>query len=135
MSLVTDYHHAIDAVLGVTGFSDKAAHLNVGLALYVGAQFVLRTRRASLRALAFVAGCEFLNEALDLLFFGDPRWADTLSDIAATLAWPTTLFVLSQYRRQRFARTMVHDRLRREDAPPSVRSRPAPLVLPLRRAA
>lgn len=135
MGLVTDYHHTIEAILAFTGFTDKAAHLNVGLALYVGAQFVLRTRRASLQALAFVAGCELCNETLDLLFFGDPRWADTLSDILATLAWPTTLFLLSRYRRERWARLASRARPKGAEALPAVTASPAPPLAPLRRAA
>ncbi len=116
MSLVTIYHHATDAVLAVTGLTDKAAHLNAGLALYVGAQLALRTRRASLKALVFVAACEGANELLDFLFFGSMRWSDTLGDAAATLIWPACLTGLSHYRRTRWVRTAARQPERRKQS-------------------
>ncbi|MFA5967668.1 MAG: hypothetical protein WC816_00230 [Sphingomonas sp.] len=103
MDLAALYHHGTDAVLTLTGMSDKEAHINAGLLIYVGAQCMLRTRRASLQALMAVLACEGANEILDYLFFGDARWADTLGDIGATLAWPVVLFTVSRYRRRRWA--------------------------------
>lgn len=104
MDPIAAYHHMIDAILATTGMTDKEAHFNAGLAIYVGVQYLRRTRRASLDALMTVIACEGLNELLDFLFFGQPRWGDTLGDIAATLAWPVILFAVSRHRRRRWAR-------------------------------
>lgn len=112
MGLVTIYHHATDTILAFIGLTDKEAHLNAGLALYVGAQLTLRTRRASLKALIFVVACETANELLDFLFFGSLRWRDTLCDAAATLMWPVCLALLSSYRRSRWTRTQVRQPVR-----------------------
>jgi len=110
MRIATVYHHATDAVLTLAGMSDKMAHLNAGLVIYVATQALLRTRRASGKALLAVLACELANEAMDVVFWGELRFADTIGDIVATLAWPTMLFGLSKYRRRRFATGMRHAR-------------------------
>ena len=104
MDIAATYHHGIDTFLTVTGMTDKEAHLHVGLAIYVGVQLLLRTRRASFDALIAVAGCELANELMDYFFVGELRVMDTLGDIVATMAWPTVLFMTSRYRRTRWAR-------------------------------
>ncbi len=104
MSFIVAYHHMTGVILTATGMTDKEAHINAGLLIYVVVQFLLRTRRASLEALVAVAACEGLNEIFDYLFFAEPRWTDTLGDIAATLTWPIVLFAVSRYRRRRWAR-------------------------------
>lgn len=110
MRIATAYHHATDAVLTLAGMSDKMAHLNAGLVIYVATQALLRTRRASAKALLAVLACELANEAMDVVFWGELRIGDTIGDIVATLAWPTMLFGLSKYRRRRFAAEMRHAR-------------------------
>lgn len=117
MDLAALYHHGTDVVLALTGMSDKEAHMNAGLLIYVGAQCVLRTRRASLQALMAVLACEGANEILDYLYFGDARWADTLSDFGATLAWPAALFAVSRYRRRRWTFDAVRAASGRRRAP------------------
>lgn len=102
MDAVADYHSLIDAILAATGMSDKTAHVHAGLAIFLLAQVVLRTRRGSIDALLAVVLAEALNETMDRLFFGSWRWSDTLGDIVSTLAWPTLLVVASRYRRARW---------------------------------
>lgn len=104
MDLATSYHHATDQFLILTGWSDKMAHLNAGMAIYVLTQLMLRTRRASLPALAVVVAMELCNEGLDALFYGELRVADSLMDIAYTIAWPAIITFIGLYRRGRWKR-------------------------------
>lgn len=105
MDLADTYHHLTDQFLILSGWSDKMAHLNAGLAIYVLAQLVLRTRRASLAALAAVAGIELGNEVLDTFYYGELRVAESMADIAYTLAWPAIITLVGQYRRERWSRS------------------------------
>lgn len=98
------YHDATDAALSLAGLSDKMLHVHVGLAIYMLAQLVLRTRRGSIDALLAVVIAEAANEAMDRLFFGSWRWSDTLGDAGATLFWPAMLTLMSRYRRRRWER-------------------------------
>lgn len=104
MSLVATYHETIEHILAYSGASDKTVHVHVGLALYLLGQLVLRTRRGSVDALLFVLVVESANEMMDRLYFGDWRWADTSTDVIATLFWPTLLLLASRYRRARWRR-------------------------------
>lgn len=102
MDLVAQYHGVIDFILGQTGLSDKVLHFHAGMAIFVLAQFALRTRRASLYALAAVIVAEGGNEIMDRMFAGSWNWSDTLGDIFATLFWPTILVGMGYYRRARW---------------------------------
>lgn len=102
MEPLETYRMTTTFITGLFG-SDSLAHLNVGLALYVGTQFILRTRRASSYALAVVALAEFFNELADRLIYRSWRLDDTAMDILATLFWPIVLYGVSKYRRRRWA--------------------------------
>ena len=91
-TLITDYFG-----------SDTLAHIHAGLAIYVGVQFLLRTRRASFIALNCVFVAELCNEVMDRIVYQSWRWEDTSIDILATFFWPVILYAVSRYRRQRWA--------------------------------
>lgn len=120
MDLATSYHHLTDQFLVLTGWSDKMAHLNAGMAIYVLTQLMLRTRRASLPALATVVFVELCNEGLDTWFYGELRLAESLVDIAYTLAWPAIITLIGIYRRERWSRKQG-PRITRHTAAPSSR--------------
>ncbi|UAK24504.1 hypothetical protein [Sphingomonas nostoxanthinifaciens] len=103
MDWIAAYHRLTELIVGLVGGSDKLAHVHAGLIIYVGAQIVLRTRRANGLALQAVLLAEVLNETADRLFWGSWRWADTAGDMAATLLWPSLLYALSRYRRSRWS--------------------------------
>jgi hypothetical protein len=102
MDFISDYH-AFAEVTSIWMGSDTLAHINAGLAIYVVTQTMLRTRRASIMALQAVIAAELCNEVIDRLYFGSWRWDDTIKDVIVTLFWPTVLYTLSRYRRQRWA--------------------------------
>ena len=129
MDLPGLYVSLTERVVSLLGGSHSLAHLNAGLLIYVSVQVAARDRRASLIALQAVAGAEFLNEAIEAIHFGSPRWADTLGDVAVTLAWPAILYAVARYRRQRWARET--SRLARPLGWLMLRGRqPAPGMLP-----
>jgi len=103
MDPAASYHAATDAIVALAGGSDKLVHLNVGMALYLGAQFLLRTRRASVRALQILFVLEIANEVMDRLYFGEWRWADTFGDIVMTMLWPTASVLVGLHRRRQWA--------------------------------
>ncbi|HKR91477.1 hypothetical protein [Novosphingobium sp.] len=117
MDLAASYHHVTDQILVLTGWTDKMAHLNAGMAIYVLTQLLLRTRRASLPALAMVAFLELGNEALDALFYGELRVGDSLSDIAYTLCWPAIITFIGMHRRERWNRRREKHPSRNERRP------------------
>ena len=104
MDIAGGYHDLIETALRLSGASDTMLHVHSGLLIYVVAQYLLRTRRASVHALMAVAGLELANELMDALHFGALRPADTLKDIATTLAWPLVLYLLAGHRRRRWRR-------------------------------
>ena len=103
MDLAATYHGLTDAIVAFAGGSDKLVHVHAGMAIYLGAQFLLRTRRASVRALQVLFVAEIANEVMDRLFFGDWRWGDTFADMAATMLWPTASVLVGLYRRRQWA--------------------------------
>lgn len=111
MDTATSYHALKDQLVVALGQSHSMMHIHAGLALYLGAQFVIGTRRASLQALAIVFWAEMANELLDRLATGSWRWADTLSDVVLTLMWPAAITALSLYRRARWERRVRLQRL------------------------
>lgn len=104
MDTAASYHFLTEQILALTGWTDKMAHMNAGMAIYVLARIVLRTRRASMPALATVAGLEIANEILDVIHAGHLDLAEAVSDFCYTMAWPTILTWTSSYRRARWGR-------------------------------
>lgn len=107
MELADDYVSLCDALLNLSGMSHPLAHLNGGLAIYIGVQFALRTRRASGIALQAVFGAEIVNEILQRAHYGSWRVPDTMGDIATTVFWPTLLYAMAKYRRSRWKATAI----------------------------
>ncbi|RYG89889.1 MAG: hypothetical protein EON59_00815 [Alphaproteobacteria bacterium] len=75
-----------------TGATDTLLHIHAGMAVLLLARLITRRSLATLTPLAFVYAAELGNEIMDYLGHG-LLLADTLSDIANTVFWPTVLFV------------------------------------------
>lgn len=103
MSIAATYVALTEWIVALMGGSHPIAHMHAGLAIYVAVQMITRDRRASLHGLITVAGAELANEIIEAAYYGSPRWGDTLGDIALTLFWPTILYAVSRFRRQRWA--------------------------------
>lgn len=117
MILSQAYHHLVDQTTHALGASHAIMHVHIGLALYLGMQLLLRTRRASFAALHVVFVAELLNECLDWLANQSWNWPDTLSDMLLTLMWPIAITAVGHYRRARWnrvAKTRQLVRLRRK---------------------
>ncbi|WP_293884096.1 hypothetical protein [Sphingomonas sp.] len=108
MEIADTYHAMIDTIIATTGLSDTVLHIHAGMAIYLLAQLMLRTRRASLNALTMVFALEAANETMDRLHSGSWNWPNTLSDFAATMFWPLMIVIVGRYRRQRWARMEAH---------------------------
>ncbi len=89
MDIFAAYAQLTQDIVNITGMSRPMLHLHAGMAIYLGAQVVLGTRRGSLVAVVFVLQIELLNEMMNRFYHGSWRWADTSQDIALTLFWPT----------------------------------------------
>ncbi|MFZ2994706.1 MAG: hypothetical protein WA070_00705 [Sphingobium sp.] len=96
----------IEEVLAVSGMPDKLVHVHVGLAIYVIAQLILPTRRASFQALGVLLAAELFNEVMDRLYSGSWNWPDTWTDFIATMFWPVVLVLVGRHRRKRWNRVM-----------------------------
>jgi hypothetical protein len=129
MDISATYHSMIDWIIMTTGMSDKVLHIHAGMAIYLIAQLVLRTRRASLNALTIVFAAEAMNETMDRLYSGSWNWPDTLSDFAMTMFWPLMIVIVGRYRRQRWARREAHKAfLAKMGLVPAMQSIPARIV-------
>lgn len=89
------YHAVILWIGDGTGLPDAILHIHAGMAVLLVARLI--TRRSlgtlvplSLVPLSLVATAEAANELLDWLSYGW-RWADTMSDVANTLFWPSVI--------------------------------------------
>ena len=115
MDLPAVYVALTEGFLHIVPISHPMAHLNGGLIIYLGMQFLMGTRRAALLPLLAVFFAEGLNECLEAAYYGSWRIDDTLGDIAWTVFWPCMLYVHSRYRRYRWA--MAARRRAREGMP------------------
>lgn len=104
MDIFSLYTSTMESLLRWADMTHSMAHVHAGLAIYLTVQFLLRTRRASGIALQAVIGVELVNEIVQRAVYGSWRWEDTSADIALTIFWPSALYLLSVYRRQRWAR-------------------------------
>lgn len=107
------YVSSCENLLRWAGMTHPMAHVHAGLAIYLSVQFLLRTRRASGIALQAVIGAELVNEIVERAYYGSWRWEDTSADIALTLFWPTALYLLATWRRQRWTRWQARERERK----------------------
>ena len=74
-----------------TGLPDTILHIHAGMAVLLVARLITGRSLGTLIPLSFVIAAELGNELLDRISFGSWRWADTLSDVANTLFWPTVI--------------------------------------------
>lgn len=102
MDIAALYVAQANAIVEMLGISHATMHVHAGMALYIGAKFLLRTRRASAYALLTVIHAELLNELMDFIHYGSLRLNDTLADIALTLLWPVLDYAVTRYRRKRW---------------------------------
>lgn len=116
MDIFAAYVDLINQSLHLIGMTHAMAHVHGGLAIYLGVQTLLRTRRASAIALQAVLGAELVNEILERGYYGSWRWHDTLGDIAMTMLWPTALYLLSRYRRARWEQWQAKQRRQADSA-------------------
>lgn len=114
MDSIAQYHQLKDLLSNGLGISHHVLHIHAGLMIYVGTQLILGTRRASWVALVLVFGFEGANELLDWVFFGELRLNDTVSDIVATVLWPSILYAASKYRRHKWRAEIRHNRRARK---------------------
>lgn len=93
------YHGMTESLLARSGISDKALHIHVGLALYLGAVLLLSRPLRGWAPFLIVAAIEGANEILDRLFWGAWRLPDTMADVASTLFWPLMITLVLKLRR------------------------------------
>lgn len=102
MDMLQSYIDMTNALVETAGATHAMMHIHAGLALYLGTQLLLRTRRASVVALGVVVTAALLHEAIERLYYDGWRWADTSGDIALTLFWPVAITLVGLYRRKRW---------------------------------
>ena len=102
MDIAALYVAQANDIVEMLGISHATMHVHAGMAIYVSAKFMLRTRRASAYALLTVIHAELLNDLLDFLHYRSLRLDDTLSDIALTLLWPMLDYAVTRHRRKRW---------------------------------
>jgi hypothetical protein len=102
MQIFVEYTTLMDRVADLFGASHSLMHVHAGLAIYVGTQLMLQTRRASMTALNTVIAAAVGHEVLDYL--GSANWdaVDTLQDIGLTVMWPVAITAVGQFRRFRW---------------------------------
>ena len=99
MDLPAAYVHTTESLLAALSLSHQLGHLNAGLIIYLGAQYLLRARRGvQLLPLLAVFLAEFGNEAIQAAYYGSWRAADTMADIGWTVFWPCMLYAHARYR-------------------------------------
>lgn len=95
MDLVSGYQEFVKSVVDATGWPDTILHIHAGLGIFLCAHLLFRRSRSLMFPLFVTLLMELGNETLDWLYYGSPRWSDTLPDILHTMFWPVMLtFVL-----------------------------------------
>jgi hypothetical protein len=98
MDLPAAYVHTTESLLALLSISHQLGHLNGGLIVYFGVQYLTGPRRAPILPLLAVFLAEFVNESLQAAYYGSWRPADTLADIGWTVFWPCILYVHARLR-------------------------------------
>jgi hypothetical protein len=101
MAALASYQRATQIAVTYAGGADKFIHTYVGLTIWLIGVAACRSRMAAVSPWLAVAAAEGGNECLDWMAHGSWRWPDTLSDVAATLFWPTILMLFCRWRRDR----------------------------------
>lgn len=105
MALSVPYHDLVAWLVAESGMTRPMLHVHAGMAIYLGMQLALRTRRGSTLAWLAVFQVALFNEAMNRLYHGSWRWADTGEDLMLTLFWPTICLAVSKWRRWRWEQT------------------------------
>lgn len=95
--LLIRYEHLTLWIEGASG-GDRAAHVHVGLLIWLIAALILRRPLRDFRPLLVVAAAEAINEGADRYIHGSWRWPDTIGDAVATLFWPVAIMLLLHLR-------------------------------------
>jgi hypothetical protein len=114
MNIVSAYAQFTQEIVNVTGMTRPMLHMHAGMAIYLLSQFALGTRRGSFLAIMLVLQAELFNELMNKLYNRTWRWPDTREDIALTLFWPIMCYLVSKYRRWRWAKVRSTRRARLE---------------------
>lgn len=111
MDIPSAYAQLTQEIVNVTGMTRPMLHMHAGMAIYLLGQLLLGTRRGSFLAIMLVLQIELFNELMNKLYNGTWRWPDTREDIALTLFWPIMCYVVSNYRRWRWAQAFEARRI------------------------
>lgn len=98
MNIPDYYAHIIRWIGDGTGLPDTILHIHAGMAVLMLARLTTGRSLGSFIPLSIVAIAEAGNEILDRMHYGSWRWADTASDIANTMFWPTVICIAVRLR-------------------------------------
>jgi hypothetical protein len=98
MDLPATYVATTESLLATLSMSHQLGHLNAGLIIYLGVQYLLDARRGDILPVLAVFLAEFGNEAIQATYYGSWRTEDTIADIGWTVFWPCMLFAHARYR-------------------------------------
>lgn len=116
MDFVAIYNHTATELVWFLQMPRSLLHLHIGMAIYLGCQFLMGTRRGSLAAVFVTVMLALFHEVMNRIFHGSWRLADTSEDLVLTLFWPTMCYGVSSFRRwqwaqrERFGARMWSDR-------------------------
>ena len=99
MDFITSYHDATEAFVAFVDAPRSLIHVHVGMAIYLGCQFLMGTRRGSLVAVSVTVALAVFHELMNRLFYGSWRIEDTSADLLLSLFWPTMCYAVSIFRR------------------------------------
>ena len=102
MDLVASYNQAANALVVFTQMPRALLHVHIGMAIFLACQFALGTRRGSLAAVIVTVQLALFHEAMNRIFHGSWRWADTSYDLVLSLFWPVMCYAVSRFRRRRW---------------------------------
>lgn len=86
--------------------SYDAAHIHLGLVLFLAVLFLVRRHRARFAIAWFVLlAATLFNEALDaydwVVWTGTVNWHEAVKDLVNTMAWPTIFWAIAAVRERR----------------------------------
>lgn len=91
MAFPQRYEQLINFIVGMCPGPDKFAHVNAGIALWLGSALILRRPLHSLWPLTVIIVLEVANEVVDFFAHDAWHWQDTIADAVATWFWPLVL--------------------------------------------
>lgn len=103
MDFATFYNNTATELVWFLQMPRSLLHLHVGMAIYLGCQVLMGTRRGSLVAVFVTVLLAVFHELMNRIFHGSWRLADTSQDLVLTLFWPTMCYSVSCFRRWHWA--------------------------------